>query len=115
MSDINEQFWAALDELVNSSRIVIDRPKGQAHPRYPEKIYPVDYGYLEETTTADGGGIDVWIGEGGAGSVQGVQCSVDLLKRDAEIKILIGCSEEELSIIEAFLNQQTMRAIMVRR
>jgi inorganic pyrophosphatase len=25
-------------------------------------IYPLDYGYLEITTSSDGGGIDVWFG-----------------------------------------------------
>jgi inorganic pyrophosphatase len=111
----SDEFWTMLDRLVSSSQIVIDRPKGKPHPRYPDKIYPVDYGYLEGTTTVDGGGIDVWVGEGGAGRVQGVQCSVDMTKRDAEIKILMGCTEAELGIIDAFLNENSMRAIMVRR
>jgi inorganic pyrophosphatase len=115
MSNYTDEFWEALDELVAKSQIVIDRPKGKAHPRWADKIYPLDYGYLEGTTTVDGGGIDVWIGEGGAGKVQGIQCSVDMFKRDAEIKILMGCTEEELGIIDAFLNQHSMRAIMVRR
>ena len=30
---MNEAFWFALDELVASSRLVIDRPKGSAQPR----------------------------------------------------------------------------------
>ena len=115
MSKYSEAYWSALEELVASSRIVIDRPKGKAHPRYPEKIYPLDYGYLEGTTTVDGGGIDVWIGEGGVGKVQGIQCTIDLFKRDAEIKILMGCTEEEFGIIDEFLNQHFMRAITVRR
>jgi inorganic pyrophosphatase len=115
VSDYSAGFWAALDELVSSTKLVIDRPRGKAHPRYPSKIYPLDYGYLEGTSTLDGGGIDVWVGEGGPGQVQGVQCTVDLFKRDTEIKILMGCSTEELAIIDKFLNQQSMRAIMVMR
>ena len=42
MNSYNEDFWKALDELVNSSEIVIDRPKGSAHPKFPDFIYPVD-------------------------------------------------------------------------
>ncbi len=49
-------------ELAKSGALVVDRPKGSAHPRYPEMIYPLDYGYLENTSAADGGGLDVWIG-----------------------------------------------------
>lgn len=39
---VNEEFWNALDKLVTQSEIVIDRPKGTAHPRYPDFIYEVD-------------------------------------------------------------------------
>ena len=45
------------DELVEKSKIVIDRPKGSAHPRFPDIIYQVDYGYLENTSSMDGAGI----------------------------------------------------------
>lgn len=55
-------FWMALDELVCNSEIIIDRPKGTAHPRYPNFIYKVDYGYLKNTSSMDGAGIDVWVG-----------------------------------------------------
>ena len=94
MIDYNEDFWNALDELVNTSEIVIDRPKGSAHPRFPSFIYRVDYGYLRDTTSMDGSGIDVWVGSGKK-TVDAVMCIVDLMKRDSEIKILIGCTEEE--------------------
>jgi predicted acetyltransferase len=50
----NDDFWQALDKLVSDSEIVIDRPKGSAHPRYPEFIYPLEYGYLKGTTAMDG-------------------------------------------------------------
>ena len=39
MIGYNGDLWNALDELVNSSEIVIDRPKGSAHPRFPDFIY----------------------------------------------------------------------------
>ena len=55
-------FWKAMTTLVTTNVIVIDRPKGSSHPRYGEAVYPFDYGYLENTTASDGGGIDVWLG-----------------------------------------------------
>ena len=64
MDGYNEGFWKALDELVNHSEIMIDRPQGTAHPRYPDFIYKLDYGYLKDTSSMDGGGIDVWVGSG---------------------------------------------------
>ncbi len=36
----SDDFWLALDRLVAASEIIIDRPKGSAHPRYPDFIYP---------------------------------------------------------------------------
>ena len=89
MNEYNEDFWNALDELVNTSEIVIDRPKGSAHPRFPDFIYRVDYGYLKNTSSMDGAGIDVWVGSGKK-TVDAIMCIVDLMKRDSEIKILIG-------------------------
>ncbi|WP_454053584.1 hypothetical protein [Clostridium sp. Marseille-Q7071] len=51
----NKEFWIMLDGLVNSSKIVIDRPTGSRHPKYPDMLYEVDYGYLKNTKSMDGG------------------------------------------------------------
>ena len=43
-------------------------------------------------------------------------CIVDLVKRDSEIKILIGCTEEEKSIIYNFHNKsEFMKGILIHR
>ncbi len=111
----NVEFWNALDELVNNSEIVIDRPKGTSHPKYPAFIYRVDYGYLKDTTSMDGAGIDVWVGSDKK-KVDAIMCIVDLIKKDSEIKILIGCTEEEKSIIYETHNEtQFMKGILIRR
>ena len=96
-------------ELLLNNSLVIDRPKGNSHPRYPHVIYPLDYGYLENTTSSDGGGIDVWVGslnlvmnKDGAKTLTGILCTFDTLKRDAEIKLLIGCSEKDIQVIRDF-------------
>ena len=115
MNEYNEDFWNALDELVNSSEIVIDRPKGSAHPRFPGFIYRVDYGYLKDTSSMDGAGIDVWVGSGDK-KVDAVMCIIDLMKKDSEIKILIGCNEEEKTVVYQTHNEtKYMKGIMIRR
>lgn len=81
---------------------MIDRPRGSAHPRYPDLIYPLDYGYLGGTRAADGGGIDVWVGSAADRWVTGVLCTVDGVKRDAEIKVLLGCTPTEARQLCAF-------------
>ena len=112
----NMEFWAALDTLVAQSEIVIDHPKDSAHPRYPSFIYPIDYGYLKNTSAMDGGGIDVWIGTDPERKIDAIMCIVDLMKRDSEIKILIGCNEEEKSLVYRTHNEsEFMKGVMVRR
>ena len=115
MDFMNSEFWNAIDELVKNTEIVIDRPKGTAHPRHPDFIYKVDYGYLKETPSRDGAGIDVWVGTGGK-KVDAIMCIVDLMKKDSEIKILIGCTEEEKQIIYQTHNEtKYMKGILIRR
>ncbi|MBE5968001.1 MAG: inorganic pyrophosphatase [Lachnospiraceae bacterium] len=113
---MNNEFWTALDNLVNQSEIVIDRPKGTAHPKYSDFIYKVDYGFLKNTTSMDGAGIDVWVGTDEEKSIDAIMCIVDMLKRDSEIKILIGCTEEEKKIIYQTHNEsEYMKGILLRR
>ena len=111
----NNEFWKALDELVNNSEIIIDRPKGTAHPKYPDFIYKVDYGYLNNTSSMDGAGIDVWVGSGDK-KIDAIMCIVDLIKKDSEIKILIGCTEEEQAIVYETHNEtEFMKGVLIRR
>jgi len=115
MNRFDHDFWEALDLLVETSELVIDRPRGTAHPRYPDFIYRVDYGYLKDTASMDGGGIDVWIGSGGQ-RADAVMCVVDLKKRDSEIKILLGCTEEEKQLVyQAHNGTPYMKGVLIRR
>ena len=111
----NPDFWLALDQLIGESEVVIDRPRGSKHPRY-DFIYEVDYGYLRDTRSMDGGGIDVWRGTRGDEKCDAIVCTVDLMKKDSEIKVLLGCTEEEKGKIMRFHNEsESMKGIMVRR
>ena len=112
---MNREFWSRLDELIASSKIILDRPKGTRHPKYPNLVFPLDYGYLENTTGGDGQGIDVWSGTAGHRRLTAVACTVDMKKRDAEIKLIIGCTEAEIAVIEDFHNGYYMSAIIIRR
>jgi inorganic pyrophosphatase len=108
----DNSFWKAMTNLLTTNVIVIDRPKGNTHPRYGEVDYPFDYGYLQDTTSSDGNRIDAWIGslnsamdKRGAKTLTGILCTFDTLKRDAEIKLLIGCSEEDIQVIQELHNE----------
>lgn len=112
----NSEFWGYLERLVESSEIIIDQPKGSQHSDYPDSIYPLDYGYLAGTTSADGSGIDVWVGSGDRKQTAGILVTVDLVKRDSEIKVLLGCDEDEMRTIVDFQNTtDAMHCLLVRR
>ena len=101
----NPAFWSALDELAATSSVIIDRAKGTPHPRMSELIYPLDYGYWEGTVAGDGQGIDVWVGAQAEQTVTAIGCTVDRFKRDAELKVMLGCTDADLQTISHFLNQ----------
>ncbi|MCM1154961.1 MAG: inorganic pyrophosphatase [Roseburia sp.] len=92
-------FWNMLDKMLETHKIIVDRPRNTPHPRYPEYIYPLDYGYLEGTSSPDGEGIDVWIGTSGNRQITAIISSVDYIKSDSEIKILYACTPEEIQLI----------------
>ena len=84
-------------------------------PKYPDFVYKIDYGYLKDTSSMDGGGIDVWVGSGDK-KIDAIMCIVDLMKRDSEIKILIGCTEEEKQMVYQTHNEtEYMKGILIRR
>lgn len=115
MTARNSDFGEAIDRLIECSEIVIDRPKGSVHPKYPTFIYRVNYGYLKNTSSMDGSGIDVWVGSNGK-KVDAIMCIVDLMKKDSEIKILIGCTEEEKTLVyETHNKTEFMKGILIRR
>jgi inorganic pyrophosphatase len=101
-------FWQTIAELAATNPIVFDRPKGSAHPRYPNMIYPLDYGYLRNTISGDGACIDVWVGTLNKKTLTGILCTFDKLKGDAEIKLLIACSLKDVETIRNFNSEMQM-------
>ncbi len=112
---MNPQFWLDLEQLVSSSELLIDRPKGSSHPRYADLIYPFDYGELLGTSGGDGAGIDIWVGTLEK-SVTGILATVDTEKRDSETKILLGCSRLEMQQIRDWYNHVALvQCLLIER
>lgn len=111
----DETFWQAMDALVASAELRIDRPRGSRHPRYPDVVYPLDYGYLAGTRSGDGDGIDVWVGSLPERRVTGAILAVDLAKRDSEVKILLCCSVDEVHLLLAFHRSGAQSAALLMR
>lgn len=69
----------------------------------------------QKSASMDGEGIDVWVGSGEK-KIDAIMCMVDLLKRDSEIKILIGCTDEEKMMVYEMQNEsEYMKGILILR
>ena len=42
-------------------KVTVDRPLGSRHPKYPDLVYPINYGYIEGIVGGDGEWQDAYI------------------------------------------------------
>ena len=114
-SATDSAFWASLEILLQDCPLVIDRPKGSVHPRFSGVFYPLDYGFLAGSTSQDGGGVDCWRGSKTGQGIVGVVLTVDLMKKDVELKLLLDCSPEEIQTVREFQSSGSMQAFVFPR
>ena len=56
-----EHVRDALALLGRAVSVAIDRPLGSTHPRWPDLVYPVNYGHVPGTVAPDGAEIDAYV------------------------------------------------------
>ncbi|HEY7849716.1 MAG TPA: inorganic pyrophosphatase [Ktedonobacterales bacterium] len=103
--------WRAWECLLRERGVILDRPRGSAHPRFPEMIYPLDYGYISGTVGGDGAEVDVFVGGGDAG-LNAALITHDLGKDDRELKLLWNTTATENAAALAFLQCDAMRVTL---
>lgn len=64
----------------------------------------MDCGYLEDARAVDGADVNRFIGSPDSKRVTGAMCTIDIIKKDCELKILIGCTQAEMDLIYNHLN-----------
>ena len=74
-------FSGRIRHTIFIKQLVVDRPRNTCHYKYSNLIYPVDYGYLCDTTGSDQAPIDVFKGSEKSNLVQSVVVSADILKK----------------------------------
>lgn len=110
------EFWRAMERLIADSEIVIERARGTRHPEHPQIVYPLDYGCLKGTSSSDGEEIDLFLGSESSRRLNGAFVTVDLEKRDCEIKLLIGCTADEIRTVDHFFNDYaSMKGLLLLR
>ena len=76
---------------------IIDRPAGSRHPRYPEMVYPVNYGYVEGTIAGDGEEQDAYVlgTDEPLRTFEGIVIAVYHRFDDVEDKLIVSITEED--------------------
>jgi len=110
-----ERFWQHAERQLGAHELVIDRPAGSTHSRLPHVRCPLDDGYLAGTRAIDGGGVDAWRGSIATNRVTGVIITIEMFRRDAEVKLLVGCTEEEARQALAIHGQGSQAALLLLR
>ncbi len=95
--------WEDWARCIEERGLIIDRPARTPHPDYPSIIYPIDYGYIPDTTGPDGEPVDVFVGTGDAGLVGGL-LTTDHRQHDREMKLLFDCTPPEIYTAYGFIN-----------
>ena len=95
--------WDAWEQRIETMGITIERPRATAHPDYPSVIYPLDYGFVNDTRSTDGEPLDVFVGRGTTGLV-GALLTTDHRQRDREVKLLYDCTPADVYTAHGFIN-----------
>ena len=95
--------WLLWEKAIAEKGITLDRPRRAHHPDFPNIIYPLDYGYVNETPGEDAQELDVFVGSVPTGVVA-YERTIDHRKGDTEIKVLYNCSPQEVYMVHGFLN-----------
>ena len=98
-----EATWDEWERAIAEKGITLDRPQYTRHPSYPDIVYPVNYGYVNDTPGEDGQELDVFVGTVPTGVVA-YERTIDRMKGDTEIKLLYNCSPQEVYLVHGFLN-----------
>ncbi len=103
----------SLDEWAGRScEVVIDRPLGSRHPRHPDIVYGINYGFVPGTLAPDGEPLDVYV-VGPMAALESCKATVIAIVRrrdDIEDKLVASTTPqrwtaEEIAAAVAFQEQ----------
>ena len=118
MSDYenNAFFWQKVDTLYLSSGFRQTRKKGDVHPVFKNLIYPTDYGHVADTKSVSGEGVSVYAGSLSRNVITALVVAADILAKELDVKVLVGCTDEEVDDVLRFLNETDyQKTVLIRR
>ena len=110
--DVEKEAYKLLKKLIirekletmigQNIKVYVDRPIGSVHPKYPDIIYPVNYGYIKEIEAVDNEYQDVYV-LGEDKQINYCNCKiVGVIERenDIEDKLIVTTDNKDYSIEE---------------
>lgn len=90
------------DYIGTNVKATIDRKKGDPHPKYPQSIYPINYGYVPGVISGDGKDLDVYVlgEERPLEEVEGKCIAIIHRVNDNDDKLVISANGEDFTIDE---------------
>ena len=110
----NAFFWQKLDTLWYGSSFKLTQNVGENHSIYLNVIFPVAFGYLQDTTSS-AQGIRAFRGGAKGKGIRSLVIATDILNKEVEVILLIDCNEEEENKILHFLNQMEFQKTIIAR
>ena len=112
----NAFFWQKVDSLFLSGTKTLMKKKGEHHDTYNNLVYPVDYSRIVDMKSPSAHGVAVYMGSGNRNSVTGLIVAADILEKELDVKLLAGCTDEEIEDVLRYLNQtEFQKTIVIRR
>ena len=96
--------WTVWDNAIAAQGIEIERPYGTAHPDHPSIIYPINYGFVRGTMSADGHPMDIFVGSDAEAGLVAAVFTHDKRKGDRECKLIYNCTPGEVYLVNGFIN-----------
>ncbi len=112
----NAFFWQKVDSLYLSGSRRLIKKKGEQHDTYKNLVYPLDYARIEDMKSVSGHGVAVYLGSDNRNKVSGLIVAADILEKELDVKVLAGCTDEEIEDVLRYLNQtEFQKTILIKR
>ncbi len=112
----NAFFWQKVDSLYLSGTRKIIKKKGEVHDTFKNLVYPLDYARIEDMKSVSGHGVAVYLGSENRNKVSALVVAADILEKELDVKVLAGCTEEEIEEVLRHLNQtEFQKTVLIKR
>ncbi len=112
----NAFFWQKVDSLYLSGTRKIIKKKGEIHDTFKNLVYPLDYARIEDMKSVSGHGVAVYLGSENRNKVSALVVAADILEKELDVKVLAGCTEEEIEEVLRYLNQtEFQKTVLIKR